>query len=272
MTANTNRQLPSLPIHRLPVVTVKQMRQVDRLMVEEVGVDIIMMMENASINTARLAQRLLGGTLPGKKILVLAGKGNNGGDGLGAARHLINFGAGVTVVLASERRDLGENALVQQQVLDKLGVPIHQANDIDGNQLTKLLAQADLIIDTLLGYNLKGDPRGEYARLIAAANQAGRPTLAVDIPSGLDGDTGQPRTPCITATWTLTLALPKTGLTTASASRHVGRLYLCDLSVPDQVYSQLGIDTHHLFAAGAILEVAGVNQEVEGGAGWSADD
>ncbi|MBI4097783.1 MAG: bifunctional ADP-dependent NAD(P)H-hydrate dehydratase/NAD(P)H-hydrate epimerase, partial [Candidatus Levybacteria bacterium] len=106
---------------RIPAVTVDQMREIDRLMVEKIGISILMMMENASINIAGLARKIFSGSVKNKKIVILCGKGNNGGDGLGAARHLINFGGKITCVLAEKKENLAENAQVQFNILINTG-------------------------------------------------------------------------------------------------------------------------------------------------------
>ncbi len=216
-----------------PTVTTDQMQEVDRIMVDEIGVSILMMMENASRNIAILARKMLGGSVKGKNIVILCGKGNNGGDGLGAGRHLINFGADVKILLSVPPQELGKDAKVQHKVLENLQPPVFARN---------ISSYGDLIIDALLGYNLDGNPREPIATIIKSANASGVPILAVDIPSGLQGDTGEPLPPTIKAHTTLTLALPKVGLTLKKAKEYVGELYLADLSVPKTVYEKIGIN------------------------------
>ncbi len=238
----------------IPAITVDQMREVDRLMVEEVGVSILMMMENASRNIASLTRKVLGGSVKNKKIVVLAGKGNNGGDGLGAARHLMNFGATLIVVLAEDESQLNENAKTQYEILKQSNIIVYQFSQVE-NLENKLKEEAQIIIDALLGYNLKGNPRGAYASLIESANKSGRPILAVDVPSGLDSDLGKANEPTIKAKYTLTLALPKAGLLKKEAEKCIGELYLADLSVPKTVYDQLGIDVPPLFEKHEIVKI-----------------
>jgi len=231
----------------IPTVSVDQMREVDRLMVEEICVSILMMMENASRNIAILSRKLLGGNVSDKKIVILCGKGNNGGDGLGAARHLINFGGTVTCILSEHKENLGGNARVQLNVLKNIDATIIEFSDGETQLIQEKINNSDLVIDALLGYNLKGNPKGTIATLINLSNSAGRPILAVDIPSGLDGNTGQPHAPTIKARATITLALPKAGLTKDVAKEYVGELYVADLSVPSNVYRKLGISVPNVF-------------------------
>lgn len=231
------------------------MREVDRLMVEEIGVSILMMMENASRSIAVLARSMLDDSVKNKKIVILCGKGNNGGDGLGATRHLINFGATCKVFLTTEADKLNPHAKVQYNILKRINAEVHEHGTFSDVHLTSHLAFADLIIDALLGYNLVGTPKEPIANLIRLANDAKKLILAVDIPSGLNGNTGKPHEPTIQATTTLTLALPKVGLLTDSAKKCVGKLYVADLSVPKNIYDRLGIDAPLLFEHQEILRM-----------------
>ncbi|MFQ5998784.1 MAG: NAD(P)H-hydrate epimerase [Candidatus Bathyarchaeia archaeon] len=214
-------------------VTRDEIAELDRVMIEEFGIDLLMMMENAGRALASVAKKMLGGRVLNRNITVLVGKGNNGGGGLVAARHLHNWGASVKVVIASPRSELHAAPIKQLQILEKSGIAV-----ID--QVVEL-SEADLIIDSLLGYNSKGKPREPYASLISAANRSGRPILALDLPSGLDPDTGKPNEPCIVATSTVALALPKNGAITADGRPFVGMLYLADISVPRALYERFGV-------------------------------
>jgi NAD(P)H-hydrate epimerase len=117
------------------------------------------------------------------------------------------------------------------------------------------LDYVDLVIDAMIGYGLTGNPREPIADWIQRINAVTRPVLALDTPSGLDTTTGLPGNPCIRATTTMTLALPKTGLMTPEASAHVGDLYLADISVPPELYARLGIEALRLFAHDSILKI-----------------
>ncbi len=230
----------------IPVLTTSQMVEVDRLMIEEYQIDLIQMMENAGRNLAELARRELAGQVAGKSIACLCGAGNNGGGGLVAARHLHNWGAEVVLVLAFETSRLKEVPAHQWNILTQMGVETNLDPD---------LAEADLIIDALIGYGLSGDPREPVASLIEKTNDASTPILALDAPSGLDTTTGVPGNPCIKAAGTLTLALPKIGLMTSEVKDYVGELYLADISVPRELYQQMGIEVPNLFVEGTILKI-----------------
>jgi NAD(P)H-hydrate epimerase len=233
------------PKIELPALTTAQMAEVDRLMINDYSILLIQMMESAGRNLAELARRMLN-SLTGRRVVVLCGAGNNGGGGMVAARHLHNWGAEVWVKL------IGDPARLKD-------VPAHQWRILQAMNLVELadpkLEQADLILDVLIGYGLTGDPRGPVREWIERANATQRPILALDTPSGLDTTTGVAGTPCIRASATLTLALPKTGLLNPSAQPFVGDLYLADIGVPPELYSRLGIKVKPLFGDDTILRI-----------------
>ena len=175
----------------LPALSADQMREVDRLMVEQYGIQLLQMMENAGHNLALLARRILStddeeDPLQDRPIVVLAGRGNNGGGGLAAARHLLNWGAWVQIVLTHPPSDLPPGAMKDQlSILQKMDAPLAWAEE--GWELPP----ADLVIDALIGYGLSGDPRGRTADLIQLANSSVAPILSLDAPSGLDTTSGQ---------------------------------------------------------------------------------
>jgi NAD(P)H-hydrate epimerase len=230
-------------------VTVDQMREVDRLMVEETGISLLQMMENAGRGLAEQARRMLGGDVGGRRIAVLVGPGGNGGGGLAAARRLSIWGAEVRVVLGRTRDAIQGVPAQQLAALDWMQVEIHGPEKLtaDGGPA------ADLIIDALIGYSLRGAPQEPMATLIRQANALGTPVLALDIPSGLDADTGQPSDPTVRAAVTLTLALPKVGLLSAAAREWTGDLYLADISVPATVYRRLGLAVGPIFRRGDLV-------------------
>lgn len=231
-----------------PAITTQQMAEVDGLMIEEYGIQLIQMMENAGRNLAEMARQMLGGNLTGRKITVLCGAGNNGGGGMVAARHLHNWGARVLIGLTSAEDKLKDVPAHQWRILKTMGVP-----EID--QLTKPDEHLDLIIDAMIGYGLQGNPHGRVAEWIRWANSQQHPILALDTPSGLDTTTGDPGNPAIRATSTLTLALPKTGLTSSQAEPYVGDLYLADIGVPPELYRRIGIQIGPIFDRGTIVKI-----------------
>lgn len=248
--------IPRVPAALVPSVRADQMAEVDRLAVGEFGVALLAMMEQAGSHLAELARVLLGGDLRGRSVLVAAGPGNNGGGGLAAARHLVNRGASVRVVLARPALRLGEAARHQLGTLLAMSVSCCvNAYDLSDAELGTTLETADLVVDALLGYNLAGPPRGEVAALLRRVSSAGRPILSLDLPSGLDPDTGEAPGSVIDATATLALALPKRGLLTSAGRARAGRLYLADLGLPAALYARLGLAVGAPFAAGRLVEL-----------------
>lgn len=228
-----------IPRDLIPAVTADQMRQVDRAMIEYLHIELIQMMENAGRSLADLAIRLF----EPQRVVVLAGGGGNGGGGLVAARHLANGGREVQVVLGAGEGDMSPVPAHQLDILHRMGASI--VSDPPA---------ADVVVDALIGYSLRGDPAGRTAELIEWANRQTAPVLSLDTPSGLDVTTGLAGNPCVRAAATLTLALPKVGLLVAP--EHVGRLYLADISVPRVVYERMGLQVGDVFSADAIVEIA----------------
>lgn len=212
----------------VPAVTAEQMREVDRIAVEETGPNLYQMMENAGRNLALLAIEFLGSSWTAARILVLAGSGGNGGGGMCAARHLANHGADVMLCLAAPER-LKEVPAFQRKVFQST-----RGREIDAAALPK--QRLDLVVDALIGYGLQASPKGAVAELIRWANGAKAPILSLDVPSGVDATTGQAPGECIRPRWTMTLALPKTGLLQA------GELFLADLGIPEGVYRRMGLN------------------------------
>lgn len=237
----------------IPFLTTEQMREVDRVMIEEYEISLSQMMENAGRNLAHLARwRFLDGDPRSRRVLILAGTGGNGGGGLVCARRLHNWGADVEVMLPVPESRLTEVPRHQLDILQRMGVKIDAPFD---DCVT--LPQADMIIDALIGYSLRGAPTGTTAQLIHAAEEHGAPILSLDVPSGIDTATGVVYEPSIRATATLTLALPKEGLRSGQAREMVGELFLADISVPPELYSgpSLGLDVGPIFAKEDVVRV-----------------
>jgi NAD(P)H-hydrate epimerase len=233
----------------VPAVTTAQMRAVDRLMIEDYGVTLVQMMENAGLNLARLARsRFLAGDPCSKSVVVLAGRGGNGGGALVCARRLHTWGADVHVVLARPSDAFEGVPAHQLRILQRMAVSLETA-------VPASTADVALIVDGLVGYSLSGAPRGRAADLIRWANAHSAPILALDVPSGVDATTGRVFEPAIRAAATLTLALPKTGLRPPEAAAHVGELYLADIGVPPDLYAHPDVDlaVGPLFARSEIL-------------------
>ena len=227
-------------------VTAEEMREIDDITVREFQVDVTMLMENAGRAVADLARRMLQGATFGKRVACLVGSGNNGGDGMVAARHLANWGTEVKVVLGTSKDKMKDAPLNQLHILEKMGIPIRETD--------WSFRDDDLLVDAFLGYGLEGSPRDRIATIIKDANESRRPILALDIPSGMNATTGETYDPCIKATATLSLALPKTGFLAPRALQYVGDLYLADISIPRKIYQRFG-QQNLLFQNDTILKI-----------------
>lgn len=213
----------------VPSVNTDQMREVDRIAVQETGPNLFQMMENAGRNLALFAIEVLGNGWKNAAFLVMAGSGGNGGGAICGARHLANRDLNVRLCLSDTSR-MNELAKWQRRTFQFAG-----GAEIVTAELSR--EHPDIIIDGLIGYGLTSSPRAEVGHLIEWANHSGAPILALDIPSGLDSSTGETPGAVIYPQWTLTLALPKTGL----AHAVTGDLHLADIGIPREVYRRINL-------------------------------
>ncbi|MEW6276245.1 MAG: NAD(P)H-hydrate dehydratase [Bacillota bacterium] len=209
------------------VVTAAEMRELDRQAIEEYGIPGVVLMENAGIKVVEVIREMLG-DVRGKKISIFVGKGNNGGDGLVVARHLFNLGAGVKVYLLASPEEITGDAFLNLRIWQKMGQEIRTIADRDEFDLE----ESDLLVDAIFGTGFRGVPREPAASVIEAINASGKPVVAVDIPSGLEADTGLARGPCIRAVRTVTFGLPKLGLVLEPGASYAGKLHVADISIP----------------------------------------
>ena len=248
--------LPVVPASSVPSVSAAQMGEVDRLAVHEFGIALLQMVEQAGSQLAELARLELGGDLRRRRVLLAIGPGNNGAGGLCAARHLADRGAEVRVVLARPVRRLSEAGRHHVATLLQMSVPCCVAGyDLSDGELDEALRAADLTIDAMLGYRAAGPPRGEVGGLIRLVSRARASILSLDLPSGIDADTGVAAGEAVTAAATLTLALPKRGLLTVEGARHSGRVYVADIGIPAALYARMGLSFETPFADGRIVRI-----------------
>ncbi|MDZ7721425.1 MAG: NAD(P)H-hydrate epimerase [candidate division KSB1 bacterium] len=213
---------------QVPAVTAEQMREIDRIAVQETGPNLYQMMEHAGRTLAMLAIELLGTRWKSASVLVLTGTGGNGGGGICAARHMTNRNMRVT---------LCPIRVPQVGTVPGYQYAIYQntpGREIRFDQLQT--NRYDLVIDALIGYSLKGAAAGTPQKMIQWANASGTPILSLDVPSGLDATTGESPGACIRAVCTLTLALPKSGLF------QTGNLVLADIGIPFNTYRRIGLE------------------------------
>ena len=214
------------------VVTPYEMKRIDKTAIDEFGIPGIVLMENAALGVVREVVKILG-DIPGKTAIILAGKGNNGGDAFAVARHLFNMGAKVSVHVLAKLADIKGDAKTNLEILLKMGMEVNEVLEnrpIEG--IKEVLKFSDIVVDGLLGTGLKGEVKGVMAGVIEAVNESGVPVVAVDIPSGVNGETGAVSATCIKAKSTVTFAFPKIGQLVHPGCEYVGKLEVVDIGIP----------------------------------------
>lgn len=227
--------------YSVPAVTAAEMRDVDRIAVEDVGLKLLQMMENAGRALARRVCEVQEDT---DTVVVAAGNGGNGGGGMACARHLTNRGVPVEIILDRPPGALTGAAAHQHRILDEMSVP--HANGVD--QFTE--SDEPIVVDALIGYGLEDEVRSPTDEYIDVINDRSDSVIALDIPSGIDATTGEALGTAVEPDHTLTLALPKTGLTTVP-----GELLLADIGIPGTVYERLGIEYTTPFEERGLIEL-----------------
>jgi len=207
-----------------------QVREIDRRAIEEFGVPGVVLMENAGRGAAEI---LMGLGIAGP-VGICCGKGNNGGDGFVIARHLHNRGHDVRVWLFARPEDLAGDAAINFQIISRSQLPIDicAGEAVDEAGLRGKLARCEWVVDALFGTGLQGPVRPPFDLVIAAINASGARVLAVDIPSGLDCDTGRPLGPTVRADHTVTFVGPKKGFVAPEAKEWLGEVHVADIGCP----------------------------------------
>lgn len=222
---------PPPPVY---VLSREQVRAVDKRAIEDFGIPGIVLMENAARALAEEALRMLRQRhRPQGPVLIICGSGNNGGDGWALARHLHNHGVEVVLAPLKDPRD-GTDAAANANICRKMGLPEISTEKLDERR------DAALIVDALFGTGLDRAIEGKSAEVVEWINNAGRPVLAVDVPSGLDADTGEPLGPCVQATATVTFVGLKPGFTELHCQRIVGEVIVGDIGAPRELAAELG--------------------------------
>jgi NAD(P)H-hydrate epimerase len=211
-------------------LTRDEVRALDRRAIEEFGVPGVVLMENAGRGAAEV---LLSLGVNGR-VTICAGKGNNGGDGFVIARHLDLHGLEVRVLLFARPEELTGDAAINYRILVASGLPIAVCPDatLDDAALQAEMARSAWLVDALFGTGLAGPIRAPLDRVIAAINASGVPVLAVDIPSGLDCDTGLPLGPCVRARHTVTFVAQKKGFANPAAKEWLGAVSVAHIGAP----------------------------------------
>jgi NAD(P)H-hydrate epimerase len=219
-------------------LTRSEVRELDRRAIEDFGLPGIVLMENAG----RGAAELLHGLAPRAKVAIVCGKGNNAGDGFVIARHLENLGHAVRLLLACDPAELRGDAAIAWGVAEKAGIPATALVSATPAEWERAFEGADWIVDALLGTGVTGEPRGAIAVAIEAVNAAARggaKVFAVDLPSGLDCDTGQPLGPCVRADVTATFVARKVGFDAAAAAPLLGAVHVVGIGAPQALLDRI---------------------------------
>ncbi len=236
----------------LPVLSAEEMRRLDRRAIDTLGIPGAALMENAGRGAVPHIIRLLPRGGRGARVVVVCGKGGNGGDGFVVARHLKQRGARVAVWLAARPEEITGDAAGKLAALRRAGLrPVVIA---DERALAESLGDADVVVDALLGTGTQGAPRGTTAAAITAINASQRSVVALDIPSGLPADGGPPPGPAVHADVTTTFAAFKRGLVTGPGLDWAGRVVVVDIGIPDAEVRR-GITTFLLEASDVATHV-----------------
>jgi len=207
----------------------KQVREVDRLSIEKYHIPGIVLMENAARGTTAVAMEMLGAA-PNQIILILCGGGNNGGDGLAVARHLHNQSHQILIGLCTDPQKYHGDALINWQIT--------QAMHIRASDFKAASARCALIIDAIFGTGLTETPRSPFETIVDLVERSKTPVLSIDIPSGLDCDTGQPIGPCIRATRTVTFVARKIGFNNPHSRPFTGDVTVADIGCPREAIEE----------------------------------
>ena len=211
-----------------------EVREFDRHAIDDLGVPGIVLMENAGRQAAEEAAVMLL-EVGGRRAVIVAGRGNNGGDGFVVARHLLTRGYDAEVLLLADPAKLAGDAAVNFKLLAPLRIPVTVLHDDPSRaaaQIRDAATRADLVVDALLGTGLEGEVREPYLSAIRAINDCGKQVLAIDIPSGLDANTGRPLGSAVRARSTVTFVAQKKGFLTEEAKSCLGRITVADIGVP----------------------------------------
>lgn len=213
------------------LVSAEQMRAIDRRAIEKIGMPGHELMENAGRGIAHFIKDILNGETKGRRIAIFCGRGNNGGDGYVVARYLHSWGATVQVYLLAERNQIQGDALANLQKIEQIGLKILKIGPQDA---LPTISGLDLIVDGIFGTGFRGEVEDGIAKVIDYLNASGIPILAIDTPSGLDSDSGKVAGPCIRATYTATLALPKIGQYFYPGRGRCGQIKVIDIGMPSE--------------------------------------
>lgn len=217
------------------VLNAAEMATIDRTTIEKIQIPGVVLMENAGLGVVEEIEEFLE-DVTGKQIVIFCGKGNNGGDGYVIARHLYHRGADVAVFLAGDKKAIKGDALINLRILDNMGIEVTEIATLDE---ISPFDHIDLVVDALLGTGVTGAVTGFFGELIHYMNSLDAPIVSVDLPSGMETDTGAVHGACVQSDLTVTMAHLKTGLLFSPARDHAGEISIIDISVPPEVSEAL---------------------------------
>jgi hydroxyethylthiazole kinase-like uncharacterized protein yjeF len=221
------------PDKKCLIMTRDEVRAFDSWAINTLGIPGVVLMENAGRSCAELIKDRLK-DIPKPKICIFCGTGNNGGDGYVIARHLLNAGFEVIVVICGNREKIKGDAKINLDILERLDRPVEQLNlkeDDIPSRVKAFTSEVNMIVDGLFGTGLTGQLRDDYKQLIDSINACDCPIFAVDIPSGLECDTGRPLGTAIKACCTVTFVAVKKGFTNENAAQYTGEIYIASIGV-----------------------------------------
>lgn len=207
----------------MKVVSVREMQELDRKAIAEIGIPSIVLMENAGRRVAEAAIDMLAG-VQGKKVAIFCGTGNNGGDGFVAARYLAGKGIEISVYIVGDSSRIKNDPLINLDILKKIGVRIAEISE-------PVEVEGDIIIDAIFGIGLKGEVKEPARSIIKELNKKDLPVIAIDVPSGLDADTGEVLGVAIKAKKTVTMQFPKKGFYLNKGPEYVGEVVVADIGI-----------------------------------------
>jgi hydroxyethylthiazole kinase-like uncharacterized protein yjeF len=221
------------PDKKFVVMSREEVRAFDTWAINTIGIPGVVLMENAGRSCAELIIDKLKDAA-GPKVCIFCGTGNNGGDGYVIARHLINRGIQVVVVVCGDRNKIKGDAKTNLDILEQMGESIELLNPSGpgiAGRIEHFGAGAGIIVDSLFGTGLRGQLSNEYRRLIDSINACNCPVLAVDIPSGLDCDAGEQLGAAIRAAWTVTFVAVKKGFVSEIAAQYTGEIFVASIGI-----------------------------------------
>jgi NAD(P)H-hydrate epimerase len=224
----------------IPQLSREQVREVDRRAIEDYGMSGLMLMENAGRGTADVLCAILSQQERAGHVLIVCGRGNNGGDGFVIARQLDLRGIDVRVTVLVDPGELRGDAAANYKIIELARLLIKVfSKSIDRDKFETQVRGAAWLVDAILGTGASGEPKSPYSEAIDLMNASGIPILAVDLPSGLDCDTGVPARHTIRATHTCTFVAAKPGFFNSAAADYVGQLHVVDIGVPRRLLDEM---------------------------------